>query len=79
MFIEAQGTPDGIPTSIVEKKVEELKATGGVKEERGSLAKATETETDWKHRYQSLTGGNDSHVRVACRTKSFQLQLHCKL
>lgn len=55
MLLEAQASPDGIPASIVEKKMEELKATGNPKKEQGtSFAKATET--DWKHRYDSLTG-----------------------
>jgi len=56
MLMEAQASPDGIPASIVEKKMEELKATGNPKKEQGtSFAKATET--DWKNRYDSLTGG----------------------
>jgi len=55
MLLEAQASPDGIPASIVEKKMEELKATVNSKKEQGtSFAKATET--DWKHRYDSLTG-----------------------
>lgn len=64
MFVDAQASPDGIPVSIVEKKMEQLKSSSKtINHERGgsdqnqtsSLTRATET--DWKHRYQSLTGG----------------------
>ena len=40
---------------MVEKKVQELKAATINKQKEQPYAKATET--DWKHRYQSLTGG----------------------
>lgn len=65
MFIEAASSPDGIPLSIVEKKMEQIKAAaardGGKdnskssEQQSSSLARATVV--DWKHRYQSLTGG----------------------
>lgn len=63
MFVDAQASADGIPASIVEKKMEQLKnfsKTLSNNEKNGnehtsSLTRATET--DWKNRYQSLTGG----------------------
>jgi len=55
ILVEAQSSPNGIPPSMVEKKVQELKAAAINKQKEQPYAKATET--DWKHRYQSLTGG----------------------
>ncbi|CAD5206141.1 unnamed protein product [Bursaphelenchus okinawaensis] len=54
LVIEAQGSEDGIPTSLIEKKMEELKAQGVDVDE---VPMAECTENDWKHRYKSLTGG----------------------
>jgi len=55
LLVDAQMSPDGIPASLIEKKIQELKTTGEVKEKEQPFARAVET--DWKHRYQSLTGG----------------------
>ncbi|CAD5208806.1 unnamed protein product [Bursaphelenchus xylophilus] len=54
MIIEAQNSEDGIPSSLIEKKMEELKAQGVQLDE---VPMAECTENDWKHRYKSLTGG----------------------
>lgn len=54
MLAESQASPDGIPSSLVERKIHELKTTN-TKQKEQPFAKATET--DWNHRYQSLTGG----------------------
>ncbi|KAI6203408.1 Serine arginine repetitive matrix protein [Aphelenchoides besseyi] len=53
LLVEAQESPDGIPESIINKKMEELKASASSRE----ITAARATENDWKHRYQSLTGG----------------------
>uniref|UniRef100_A0A1I7YYR8 PWI domain-containing protein n=1 Tax=Steinernema glaseri TaxID=37863 RepID=A0A1I7YYR8_9BILA len=52
---EAQKTEDGIPPSILEKKMKEMKNSGvAVKTE----VKTEDSEScDWKNRYDSLTGG----------------------
>lgn len=50
-LVEAQNSPDGIPASLVEKKMKELKTT---QSEPGRERKFDDS--DWKHRYQSLTG-----------------------
>uniref|UniRef100_A0A914HF37 PWI domain-containing protein n=1 Tax=Globodera rostochiensis TaxID=31243 RepID=A0A914HF37_GLORO len=55
MFVEAQSSPEGIPTSLVEKKVQELKASNSNKQPSQTYHKATEV--DWNQRYQTLTGG----------------------
>ncbi|KAL3072439.1 hypothetical protein niasHS_017413 [Heterodera schachtii] len=55
MFVEAQDSPEGIPTSLVEKKVQELKASNSNKQPMQTYHKATEV--DWNQRYQTLTGG----------------------
>uniref|UniRef100_A0A914LF20 PWI domain-containing protein n=3 Tax=Meloidogyne TaxID=189290 RepID=A0A914LF20_MELIC len=55
MFVEAQNSPEGIPASLVEKKVMELKIASASKPAEQTYAKATEV--DWQHRYKSLTGG----------------------
>ncbi|KAF7636529.1 PWI domain-containing protein [Meloidogyne graminicola] len=55
MFVEAQNSPEGIPSSLVEKKVMELKIASASKPVEQTYAKATEV--DWQHRYNSLTGG----------------------
>jgi len=80
LFIEAQESPDGIPKSIVEKKMEELKSASvqGSRDDRGrhqgaegiSLVKATET--DWKHRYQSLTGGRYGKTEPSFTSESIR-------
>ncbi|VDN36542.1 unnamed protein product [Gongylonema pulchrum] len=58
MLLEAQSSEDGIPASLVEKKMKEIQektknitvssSNGGAAELAGS---------DWKNRYNSLTGG----------------------
>ncbi|KAK0426246.1 hypothetical protein QR680_009603 [Steinernema hermaphroditum] len=50
---EAQQTDDGIPPSILEKKMKEMKQSGAVKTE----IKTEPEDCDWKNRYDSLTGG----------------------
>lgn len=61
IFVDAQASVDGIPASIVEKKMEQLKNSSKTlsnnesNEHASSLTRATET--DWRNRYQSLTGG----------------------
>jgi serine/arginine repetitive matrix protein 1 len=55
LFVEAQNSPDGIPTSLIEKKMQELKAASSSKFSEPTLSKVISA--DWKHRYQSLTGG----------------------
>ncbi|KAI1730693.1 PWI domain-containing protein [Ditylenchus destructor] len=58
MFVDAQGSPDGIPKAIVEKKIKELQITGANTVKLGEGEFTTKaTVNDWRHRYQSLTGG----------------------
>lgn len=58
MFVDAQGSPDGIPKAIVEKKIKELKSTAANTIKLGEGEFTTKaTVNDWRHRYQSLTGG----------------------
>lgn len=57
LLAEAQASPDGIPAAIIEKKVKELKAAAAASNSGNDILMAKATETDWKHRYQSLTGG----------------------
>ncbi|KAI6182419.1 Serine arginine repetitive matrix protein [Aphelenchoides bicaudatus] len=54
ILCEAQNSPDGIPVSMINKKMEELKATATG---RRDVPMAKATENDWRNRYQSLTGG----------------------
>lgn len=58
MMLEAQASEDGIPASLIDKKMKELKAAEGNNSE---LSMAQATENDWKHRYKSLTGGRYGH------------------
>lgn len=51
LFIEAQDSPDGIPATLVEKKMRELEAHPKVEERNGKF-----DDSDWKHRYNSVTG-----------------------
>ncbi|KAI6233063.1 Serine arginine repetitive matrix protein [Aphelenchoides fujianensis] len=53
LLVEAQESPDGIPESLITKKMEELKAASN----RREMPMARATESDWKHRYQTITGG----------------------
>jgi len=49
MFVEAQNSPQGIPSSLVERKVQELKIANASKQSEQSYAKATVI--DWQHRF----------------------------
>jgi len=55
LMLEAQNSPEGIPISLINKKMEELKSSSSGSNRDVVMAKATEN--DWKHRYKSLTGG----------------------
>ena len=67
MFVEAQNSPEGIPASLVEKKVQELKIANASKPSEQTYAKATEI--DWQHRYKSLTGGRWGKVEPKYEVK----------
>ncbi|VBB25854.1 unnamed protein product [Acanthocheilonema viteae] len=58
MLIEAQSSEDGIPTSLVEKKMKEIQEKAknmSVSSSNGAAAEVAGS--DWKNRYDSLTGG----------------------
>uniref|UniRef100_A0A1I7VDY3 PWI domain-containing protein n=1 Tax=Loa loa TaxID=7209 RepID=A0A1I7VDY3_LOALO len=58
MLIEAQSSEDGIPTSLVEKKMKEIQEKAkniSVSSSNGAAAEVAGS--DWKNRYESLTGG----------------------
>lgn len=56
LLAEAQENPDGIPSAIVEKKMKELKeAAAAATAANEGMAKISDS--DWAHRYTSLTGG----------------------
>jgi len=52
MLIEAQNSPDGIPTTLIEQKMKELKTKPATEVKRDR----SDDDSDWKHRYKSLTG-----------------------
>lgn len=54
LLLEAQESPDGIPETLINRKMAELKAQNPA---LGDIPMAQATENDWKNRYQSLTGG----------------------
>lgn len=58
MMLEAQASEDGIPASLIDKKMQELKASESA---AGDVPMMHATENDWKHRYKSLTGGRYGH------------------
>ncbi|VDN82639.1 unnamed protein product [Brugia pahangi] len=58
MLIEAQSSDDGIPTSLVEKKMKEIQEKAKNTTVSSSNGAAAEVAgSDWKNRYDSLTGG----------------------
>ncbi|EJW87536.1 PWI domain-containing protein [Wuchereria bancrofti] len=58
MLIEAQSSDDGIPTSLVEKKMKEIQEKAKSTTVSSSNGAAAEVAgSDWKNRYDSLTGG----------------------
>lgn len=71
LFVEAQNSPEGIPTSLVEKKVKELKIANASKPTEQTFAKATEI--DWAHRYTSLTGGRYGKIEPRYEAKNEEL------
>ncbi|CAJ0946763.1 unnamed protein product, partial [Mesorhabditis belari] len=59
LLIEAEESEDGIPKSLIEKKLSELHSRDFAKkqtETKDNVAIKT-AENDWKHRYTSLSGG----------------------
>lgn len=69
MFAEAQNSPEGIPTSLVERKVQELKIANAGRQVEHTYAKATEI--DWAYRYKSLTGGRYGKTEPRYEVKVF--------
>ena len=67
MFMEAQNSPEGIPSSLGERKVQELKIANASRQPDQSFAKATEI--DWQYRYKSLTGGRYGKVEPSYAVK----------
>ncbi|CAJ0575237.1 unnamed protein product, partial [Mesorhabditis spiculigera] len=61
LLLEAQEAEDGIPPSLVEKKLKEVRTSRDNHHDRAPKRDniAVEAaESDWKHRYTSLSGGN---------------------
>ncbi|KAM3721353.1 Serine/arginine repetitive matrix protein [Dirofilaria immitis] len=58
MLIEAQSSEDGIPTSLVAKKMKEIQEKAkNITVSSSNGAAAEVAGSDWKNRYDSLTGG----------------------
>jgi hypothetical protein len=56
LLIEAQETPDGIPMSLVQMKIEELKASDQRPDDAVNID-LKDTSSNWNNRYSSLTYG----------------------
>ncbi|VDN00831.1 unnamed protein product [Thelazia callipaeda] len=62
MLLEAQNNENGIPTSLVEKKMKEIQEkTRNVTVSSSNGVAAEVAGSDWKNRYDSLTGGRYGH------------------